>query len=68
MTARGLIPAGHKVATRDIAAGAQTLDPIVDLSERGEDEYRRFLPLFAQAPDQRKPIEFRQHADRKSVV
>src|SRR5208282_3804209 len=52
-----------------VTAGAQALDAVVDLAERGEDEHRRFDGLTAQGADDGKPIALRQHAiDDQHVV
>ena len=45
-----------------VAAGAQSLDAVVDLAERGEDQNRRFVALRAQRGDERKAVHLRQHA------
>ena len=45
-----------------VAAGAQALDAVVDLAERGEDQHRRLAVLGAQGADQRQAVHLRQHA------
>ena len=43
--------------------------PVVDLSERGEDQHRRLGVVLAQGLDQRQPVTQRQHAiDDQHVV
>ena len=52
-----------------VAAGAQALDPVVDLAERRQDQRRRLDALAAQGPDHRQPVELGQHAvDDQHVV
>src|SRR5450631_3659558 len=52
-----------------VAAGAQALDPIVDLAERRQNERRRLDALVAQRADQREPVALGQHAvDDEHVI
>ncbi len=52
-----------------VAAGAQSLDPVIDLAERRQNERRRLDALAAQGADHREPVELRQHAiDDQDVV
>ena len=55
---------GERIGLRQIvvAAGAQALDPVVDLAERREDQDRRLVFLLAKRADQREAVHFRQHA------
>ena len=45
-----------------VAAGAQALDAVVDLAERGQDQDRGLDLLGAQGGDQRQAVHLRQHA------
>ena len=45
-----------------VAAGAQPLDPIVDLAQRGQEQHRRRIAGLAQVLHQAQPVEVRQHA------
>ena len=52
-----------------VAAGAQALDPVVDLAERRQDQRRRLDALGAQRADHRQAVALRQHAvDDQDVV
>ncbi len=52
-----------------VAAGAQPLDPVVDLAEGGEDQGGSFDALAAQRPDDGEAVELGQHAvDDQDVV
>ena len=52
-----------------IAAGLQTLDPVVNAAQIGEEKNRGRIALLAQMFDQREPIQRRQHAvDNRHLV
>ena len=52
-----------------VAAGAQALDAVVDLAERGQDQHRRLDALGAQFADDREAVALGQHAvDDQDVV
>ena len=52
-----------------VAAGAQALDAVVDLAERGQNQHRRLDALGAQRADHRKAVALGQHAvDDQHVV
>ena len=62
---------GEGIGLRQIvvAAGAQALDAVVDLAERGEDQRRRAVALLAQRADHGQPVALGQHAvDHQHVV
>ena len=52
-----------------VTAGAQTLDAVVDLSERRKNQRRRAITFFAQRTDDREPVAFgKHHVDDRDVV
>src|SRR4029079_32890 len=52
-----------------IAAGAQALDAVIDLAERGQDQHWRLDTLGAQFADHREAIALGEHAvDDRDVV